>query len=134
MLEVVPDFPVLGQIEEILFEKRCQIAQVLVDLLGTGALLIHRPLEGYDDRNSEIAEQPGKVPRIRLDPGAKPIVRLRQEKFLDVDDDSTAAIGDDLSSHRMSGTRGQCRSSVVQAARTSAAISEYAATVGASTL
>jgi hypothetical protein len=40
MLNVISDFLILGQVEEILLEKLCQIAQVLVDLLGQGAFLI----------------------------------------------------------------------------------------------
>ena len=67
-------------------------------------------------------------------PAANSFARLRQKKILHIDDYATTVARDDLARARMSGPVGQCRISVVRAARTIVAISEYAATVGASTL
>ena len=58
-----------------------------------------RPLERNDDRDSKMSEQPDKIASIRLDPGTKAFVHLRQKKPLEVDDHPAAAIGDNVS-HR----------------------------------
>jgi len=134
MLEVLSDLSILRQVEEILFDKFGHIAQVRHDFPGAGSLLIHWPFERHHDRNSEIREQSGKAPGVCDDPGANSFPRLRQKKILHIDDYPTTAARDDLTGTRMSGSVGQCRISVVRAARTIVAISEYAATVGASTL
>ena len=97
---MVSDLLFLGQIEEILLEKFCLVTEMLLDPLGQCALGVDGPLEGRDDRNPEIAEQAGKVPRIRLDFGTKTAVaRLRQEKLLHVDDGAQAVIGSDALGH-----------------------------------
>jgi hypothetical protein len=46
-----------------------------------------------------MSEQPDKIASIRLDPGTKAFVHLRQKKPLEVDDHPAAAIGDNVS-HR----------------------------------
>jgi hypothetical protein len=74
---VIRNLFLFGQVEEIFFKDFCRAAQIFVDLFGQGALLIGGPLEGYDHRNSEIAEQAGEVLRIRLDVGPQALVRLR---------------------------------------------------------
>ena len=80
-----------------------------------------------------MREQSGKAPGVCDDLGAESFARLRQKKILHIDDYATTAARDDLAGTRMFSV-GQCRISVVRAARTIVAISEYAATVGASTL
>jgi hypothetical protein len=62
--------------------------------------LIDGPLEGCDNRNSEIAEQAGKVLCIRFDLGTKTLVRLQQEELLDVDYHTAAITGDNAFNHR----------------------------------
>src|SRR6516162_6353610 len=74
---VIGNLLLLGQIEEILFENFRILPQVLGDLLGQGALLIDRPLQGCDHRNSEIAEQAGEVLDIGLELGPQARVDLR---------------------------------------------------------
>jgi hypothetical protein len=46
-----------------------------------------------------MCEQTDKIAGIRLDPGTKTFVHLRQKKTLQVDDHAAAAIGDNVS-HR----------------------------------
>lgn len=62
------------------------------------------PLERNDDRDSKMSEQTDKIARIRLDPGTKAFVHLRQKKTLEVDDHAAATIGDNVS-HRSHGRR-----------------------------
>jgi hypothetical protein len=50
---------------------------VSADLFGQGALSIDGSLEGYDHRNSEMAEQASEVLRVRLDLGPQALVHLR---------------------------------------------------------
>src|SRR6516165_8303758 len=66
-----------GQVEEIFFEDFRRTARVRADLFGQGALSIDGPLEGYDHRNSEVAEQASEVLRVRLDLGPQAVVHLR---------------------------------------------------------
>ena len=61
--------------------------------------MINGALERNDDRDSKMSEQTDKIARIRLNPGTKALVNLRQEKTLEVDDHPAAAIGDNVS-HR----------------------------------
>ena len=84
---------VLAQVEEILFESLGALAQVFADLFRQGSLEIDRPLERDHDRDSEMVEQADKIAGIRLDPGTEALVHLRQEKTLEVDDDTAATIG-----------------------------------------
>ena len=56
-----------------------------------------RPLERNDDRDSKMSEQPYKIASIRLDPGTKAFVHLRQKKTLEVDDYAATTIGDNVS-------------------------------------
>jgi hypothetical protein len=74
---VIRNLFLFGQVEEIFFENFCRAAQIFVDLFGQGALLIDGSLEGYDHRNSEIAEQAGEILNIRLELGPQALVRLR---------------------------------------------------------
>jgi hypothetical protein len=46
-----------------------------------------------------MSKQPDKIASIRLDPGTKAFIDLRQKKPLEVDDHPAAAIGDNVS-HR----------------------------------
>jgi hypothetical protein len=75
----------------------------MLNLFGQRALFIDRPLEGYDDWHSEITQQESKVLRIRLDFGSKPLVCVRKEEFLDIDDQAPALIGDNAFGHRHDG-------------------------------
>lgn len=56
-------------------------------------------LKGYDDRNSEVAEQPDKVLCVPYDPRTKAPVHLGQKKPLEVYYQTAATIGDDAFRH-----------------------------------
>ena len=97
---------------------------------------MHRPLQGGDDRNPEIAEQARKIDRVRLHPGSnEAAAELRQEKILDVDDCTRATIAMDALDHGVGHQRyGPERGSMVIVVRTSEATSASTAITGATTL
>jgi predicted metalloprotease len=72
---------------------------VLANFFRQGSLVINGALERNDDRDSKMSEQTDKIARIRLNPGTKAFVDLRQKKTLEVDDHPAAAIGDNVSHH-----------------------------------
>ena len=122
-----------GQIEEIFFENFCRTDHVLADLFRQTTFLIDGPLEGEDDRDSEMAEQASKVVYILLDLGPKTLVRLRYEQLLDVYDRSPATIGDNAFNHRrvVACSWRQSRSSTAKPFCTTEDISEYVRLNGA---
>ena len=67
---------------------------MFADLFRQNALEIDRPFERYDDRDLKIIEQADKVSGVGLDFGAEPLVHLRQEETLEIDDHTAATIGD----------------------------------------
>jgi hypothetical protein len=77
---------------------------VFADLFRQGSLVSDGPLKRNDDRDSKMSEQADKIACIRLDPGTKAFVHLRQKKTLEVDDHAAATIGDNVS-HRSHGRR-----------------------------
>jgi hypothetical protein len=72
---------------------------VLANLPRQGAFFTDGPLKGYNDRDSEVAEQADKILCVRHDVRAKALVHLRQKKPLDVDYHTAAMIGDNAFRH-----------------------------------
>jgi hypothetical protein len=75
------------------------MSQVLLHLHRQGALLTNRPLKGYDDRDSEVAEQADIVLCVRLDHRTKSLGHLGQKKSLEVDYQTAAVIEDNALRH-----------------------------------